>query len=328
MMDDFEFSFEEMLRTPPVRAAGKRLIMCFSMGRSGTRWLSKMFCSHRNCHGACDRFPEEESFFRYVTWYDLPVDVAGFIELQRKAVNHDWSRGDISFVASPYFAFGIPRIVKALKPTDLIFIMREPDAVACSLYAKGWYRHAPMRVEVAGRAHGTQIDHVGMFHHNFSRILPKDRQSLDKFANASQLARIAWYCSTTALAINDAVGQIHGAHVWVMRLADIDDNYSYYKRMARHFGLEPVLARKQYMELKGSMSNRGKRYVTLRDIPPADSTGYEEAIAPYRELYERTETASFGVDPAGRLRCVLRRRHLALRKCSSRGDGQDGNDCM
>ncbi len=292
MMDDFEFSFEEMLRTPPVRAAGKRLIMCFSMGRSGTRWLSKMFCSHRNCHGACDRFPEEESFFRYVTWYDLPVDVAGFIELQRKAVNHDWSRGDISFVASPYFAFGIPRIVKALKPTDLIFIMREPDAVACSLYAKGWYRHAPMRVEVAGRAHGTQIDHVGMFHHNFSRILPKDRQSLDKFANASQLARIAWYCSTTALAINDAV------------------------------------ARKQYMELKGSMSNRGKRYVTLRDIPPADSTGYEEAIAPYRELYERTETASFGVDPAGRLRCVLRRRHLALRKCSSRGDGQDGNDCM
>ena len=55
--------------------ANKRLILCINVGRSGTRWLADIFNEHEGVVGTCERAVEYESFYRYVNWYDLDIDL-------------------------------------------------------------------------------------------------------------------------------------------------------------------------------------------------------------------------------------------------------------
>ena len=73
-------SYDELLKYKSFsRARNNKLILGFGAGRCGQNWFAKIFNSHPNWIGTCERFSEFEAFYRYITYYDLPIDKESFL---------------------------------------------------------------------------------------------------------------------------------------------------------------------------------------------------------------------------------------------------------
>ncbi|MEX0931923.1 MAG: hypothetical protein WDZ88_04190 [Candidatus Paceibacterota bacterium] len=124
---------------------GKTLILGTLVARSGTMWLCDIFDAHQNATGVTERFFEAESFYRYVCFYNLPIDTSGIIKLIKKGIVEDWKRGDVALVYSPYFSHGILDLRKELKPKKIIVAVNDPKFTVQSLYNKGLFKHYYVR---------------------------------------------------------------------------------------------------------------------------------------------------------------------------------------
>ena len=65
------------------------LALSFGAGRSGQNWFSKIFNSHPNWVGTCERFADYEAFYRYICFYNLPISKNGFFNLIELATKRD-----------------------------------------------------------------------------------------------------------------------------------------------------------------------------------------------------------------------------------------------
>ena len=84
-----------------------KLALSFGAGRCGQNWFAKIFNSHQNWIGSCERFSEFESFYRYITYYDLPINKEGIFKLFLLASKMDMAKFQNTFIASPYLSFGV-----------------------------------------------------------------------------------------------------------------------------------------------------------------------------------------------------------------------------
>ena len=71
------------------RSKNNKFILSFGSGRSGQNWLSKIFNSHPNWIGTGERFADFEAFYRYITYYNLPIDKEGFMMYMRNYIGED-----------------------------------------------------------------------------------------------------------------------------------------------------------------------------------------------------------------------------------------------
>ena len=97
-----------------------KLLLSFGAGRSGQNWFSKIFNSHLNWVGSTERYSDYESFYRYTTYYGLPIDKKNFFKLLILSAKRDMATHGNSFIASSYLSFGVNEIANNLKP-DAIF---------------------------------------------------------------------------------------------------------------------------------------------------------------------------------------------------------------
>ena len=103
-----------------------KLALSFGVGRSGQTWFTKIFNSHSNWIGTTERFEDFEAFYRYINYYNLPVDKNGFFKLLKLASNRDFAKFDNSFIASPYFCFGAEELTKVLNQIMFFFTLEIP----------------------------------------------------------------------------------------------------------------------------------------------------------------------------------------------------------
>ena len=54
-----------------------KFALSFGAGRSGQNWFTKIFNNHSNWIGTCERFVEYETLYRYITYYNLPINKEG-----------------------------------------------------------------------------------------------------------------------------------------------------------------------------------------------------------------------------------------------------------
>ena len=98
-----------------------KLALGFGAGRSGQNWFSKIFNSHPNWIGTCERFADYEAFYRYVSYYDLKINKDGFFNLIELASKRDMAKYQNSFISSPYLSFGVKELTEKLKPNYIFF---------------------------------------------------------------------------------------------------------------------------------------------------------------------------------------------------------------
>ena len=58
-------------------------------GRCGTNFMYKLMEKHREVISTHERLPLNDTFMRYVKWYDLNVDLGGCVEVKRKLIQND-----------------------------------------------------------------------------------------------------------------------------------------------------------------------------------------------------------------------------------------------
>lgn len=227
---------------------GKKLILGTFVARSGTRWLCDIFSSHNNVTGSVERYAEAESFFRYVTYYSLPIDLSGVNALLKQGIINDWKKNDLSLVFSPYFSHGIHQLDKSLKPKEFIFAITEPKFVVQSLYNKGFFKEDYFYND-KDRVIGFQ-PHVGTKNsHFFGRVIPSGID-YEYWSNLSRIGKISWWGNTIISDIYTQILKIDKSRIFIFDLAAADQNYRYYNNLAKQFNLLPRMKEHDFLLLK------------------------------------------------------------------------------
>ena len=97
-------SYQELIEYQSFqRKDNNNLALSFGSGRSGQNWFSKIFNSHSNWVGTCERFADYEAFYRYVTYYDLPINKDEFFNLIELSSKRDMAKYQNSFIITISF---------------------------------------------------------------------------------------------------------------------------------------------------------------------------------------------------------------------------------
>lgn len=230
-------------------AAGKKLILGTLCARSGTMWLCDIFAAHQNATGITERNFEPESFYRYITYNKLPIDTSGIIALIKRGIVEDWKKGDVALVYSPFFSHGMLELNEALRPHRIMFAITTPEFTVQSMFNKGFFRHFYIRKHV-DQVLGYQPAMKGSWSHLFGRIVPNGAE-YERWLGLTRFGKVAWWGNRINVDIWDQLKTLPQEKIFIFDLKQADQNYDYYLKMAKEFGLTPILKKGAYLALKG-----------------------------------------------------------------------------
>jgi hypothetical protein len=236
------------------RGPNNKFILSFGAGRSGQNWFSKIFNSHTNWVGTCERFAEFEAFYRYICFYNLPIDKSGMFQLLKLASNRDLSKYQNTFIASPYFSFGVNELNSQLKPNYLFFHIRDPIKCVESFYAKGWYSN----IDTSLLKKGPMLNELSNLRHNFSRILPKD-DYFNQWLKLTRIGKITWFWSIINKSIFDDFSKNVNSEKFFIRLEDVDQNYGMYQKLSEKFNFQNKMNKQKFYNVIYKAPNKGLR---------------------------------------------------------------------
>ena len=246
-------SYEELLKYQNFnKNDNNKLALGFGAGRSGQNWFSKIFNSHPNWIGTCERFADFEVFFRYVSYYDLKIDKNEFFRLIKLCSNRDMAKHQNSFISSPYLSFGVKELTDKLNPNYIFFNIRDPIRCIESLHKKGWYLYYDDKKKIRSPL----FDISDSQYRSFSRIIPKG-EFLEKWLSLSRVGKITWFWSTINKAIKDDFDKIQNIQKYYVKLSDIDQNFEAYQNLVKKFNFEKVMTKKQFLNVINKASNKG-----------------------------------------------------------------------
>ncbi len=250
--------YEELMKYQNFqRKENNNLALSFGSGRSGQNWFSKIFNSHSNWVGTCERFADYEAFYRYVCYYNLSIYKDEFFNLIQLSFKRDMAKYQSSFISSPYLSFGVEELTNKLKPNYIFFNIRNPAQTVESLYSKGWYLHYDNQKKIKSPS----IDISDSQYRSFSRIIPKD-EFLDEWLKLSRIGKITWFWSTINKAIYDGFNKVQNVNKIFVKLEDVNQNYKIYEKLSKKFNFEKSMTKNQFYNVinKAPNNDTDKKY--------------------------------------------------------------------
>ncbi len=227
-----------------------KLALSFGAGRCGQNWFAKIFNSHTNWIGSCERFSDFESFYRYVTYYNLPIDKEGIFKLFLLASKMDMARFQNTLIASPYLSFGVEELSKKLEPDYIFFNLRDPIKSIESFYTKGWYSDTNHYT-----GNSPLIDSSVNLKRVFSRIIPNGYY-YSEWKKLTRIGKITWFWSTINKSIYKDFKKIEKVQKFFIKLEDIDQNYEFYLKMSEKFKFENIMSKKEFFNVINKAPNK------------------------------------------------------------------------
>jgi len=245
-------SYEELIKYKNFqRVRDNKFALSFGAGRCGQNWFAKIFNSHTNWIGTCERFADHEAFYRYISYYSLPIDKEGAFKLFELASKRDMAKYQNTFIASPYLSFGVKELYKRLSPNYLFFNIRNPIKSVESFYRKGWYLN-PNNFTI----NSPSIDISDNLKRSFSRIVPHG-EFFKEWIKLTRIGKIAWYWATINKAIYDDFNKIKNINKFYIRLEDVDQNYEIYEKLFNKFNFKNKMTKKQFYGVINKAPNKG-----------------------------------------------------------------------
>ena len=229
-------------------------ILSFGAGRCGQNWFAKLFNSHPNWIGTCERFPDFEAFYRYINFYNLPINKENFFRFFELVRNRDLAKYQNTLIASPYFAYGVEELNSKLNPKYLIFNLRNPINSVESFYRKGWFLDYETNKEKAFKK--PFINTSNNLTRSFSRIIPSD-EFFDEWIHLSRIGKITWFWANTNRCIFESLNKINNIEKLFFKLEDIDRNYDFYKHISKKFNFEQKLTKYKFYNVINKAPNKG-----------------------------------------------------------------------
>jgi hypothetical protein len=264
-----------------------KLILSFGAGRCGQNWFSKVFNSHSNWVGSIERFADFEAFYRFTTYYKLPIYKDNFLKLLELSSKRDMSLYDNSFIASPYFSFGVKEIVDNLNPDSFFFQIRNSIKTVESLYQKDWYLNLDKNLKI----NSPMIDISTSQYRSFSRIVPRD-EYIDEWKTLSRIGKITWYLCISNKSIFEDFNKIKHKNKYIVKLEDINQNYKTYKKIVEIFNFKEILKKKNFLEIINKAQNKGsdKKYF-YKNWSDNEKKEYDKIIEKFFPHYDTIKTS-------------------------------------
>lgn len=234
------------------KSIDNKLAISFAAGRSGQNWFSKIFNSHLNWIGSCERFADYEAFYRYISYYKLPIHKDGFFKLLELSSKRDMALHQNSLISSPYLSFGVEELTKKLNPDYIFFNLRNPISTVESLYRKNWY----LNFDSQNLIRSPLIDLTENQYRSFSRIVPNSTY-LHKWSSLSRIGKITWFWSIANKAIYDDFIKMENIEKLYFRLEDINNNYEVYEKLVNKFNFKNKMTKKQFYGVIKKTPNKG-----------------------------------------------------------------------
>ena len=262
------------------------LALSFGAGRSGQNWFSKIFNSHPNWVGTCERFADYEAFYRFICYYNLPISKNGVIDLIEVSSKRDMAKYQNSFISSPYLSFGVGELTNKLKPNSIFFNIRNPIKTVESLYNKGWYQNLNSQKEI----NSPLIDITDSQYRSFSRIIPKG-EYLKEWLSLSRIGKITWFWSTVNKTIYDDFNNIQNIDKFFVKLEDVNQNYDIYERLSKRFNFNNKMSERQfYKVLDKSPNNDTKLSHVYKNWNNVEKKEFEDIINSTFPHYDKIST--------------------------------------
>jgi hypothetical protein len=259
-----------------------KLAISFGAGRSGQSWFSKIFNSHPNWIGSNERFADYEAFYRYVSFYKLPVNKDNFFRLMDLSSKKDMAEYQNSFIATPYLSFGVKEITKVLKPDYIFFNLRNPINTIESLHKKGWYLNYEKK-----KINSPLIDISDSQYRSFSRIIPKEK-FLKEWLLLTRIGKITWFWASINRAIYDDFNKIQRCKKFFIKLEDVNQNYDIYEKLSKRFSFKNKLTKKKFYGIINKAGNMGDyndyRYKNWSKLEKKESKNIIEKIFPFYDV--------------------------------------------
>ena len=268
------------------RSKNNKLFLSFGSGRSGQNWFSKLFNSHKNWVGSAERFADYEAFYRYITYYKLPISKVGFFELLKLSYKRDMALFQNSFISSPYWSVGVSEVTNELKPDCIFFNLRNPIKTIESLHMRGWYVHSNENRDI----NSPIIDITGNLYRSFSRIIPND-EYLDDWKTLSRIGKITWYWCTINKLIYSDFKNINNIKKYNIKLEDVDQNYEVYEKISEKFELRDKMKKNKFLDVINKAPNKGSDIKYLyKDWSQNEKNEFEKIISNFFPHYEEIKT--------------------------------------
>tara|TARA_Y100001936_G_scaffold253625_1_gene319526 strand:- start:1128 stop:2042 length:915 start_codon:yes stop_codon:yes gene_type:complete len=269
--------------TKPV---GKKLIIVTGVGRNGAHWVSKIFGEHENTIGLSDPCSFHTAFFRYCVWNDLPIDSVGTFVLLRAVLYEAWEEHDVVCIASPYLGIGINIVDRYLQPDAFILSLRSPEKVVSSMANKGWYNEPVVN---GGLKPTTGLQPAFMpQHRQFSRLTPRGSELAD-WQDLTPVGKCSWYWSALNKRIYAELSELHQSRFHLYKLADVDQNPAFNKKLEELFDLTPINDQ-QFLNLKKTASNAGRKKSTDDGWTETEKSEFHKGISEFHETFQSLKT--------------------------------------
>lgn len=226
----------------------KNLILIITIGRSGSRWLLNIFKSHKNeFSGATERDVIYESFYHYSSYYNLKIDQKPFLINLKNRILEDWSKSRTSVICSPYYVFGLKKLIKEIKPNKIIFCLNDPIFTANSFLNKGWYKDS-LTFAKNFKVIGLQPYFYNSISRYFGRIIPSGKK-FNNWNKLSRIGKIGWYMNLTTKSVYEVLSK-QKKNIFIFNLNKSDQNYEFYLSLRKKFNIRHKLSKKNFLNLK------------------------------------------------------------------------------
>ena len=250
-------NYNELIKYQNFKKKGSnKLVLSFGAGRSGQNWFSKIFNSHYDWIGTCERFADFEAFYRFVCYYKLPINRDGFLNLVDLASKRDMAIYQNSFISSPYFSLGVSELTKFLKPDYIFFNIRNPIQTVESLHNKGWYKYLGDLKKIKSPS----INISDSQYRSFSRIVPNN-EFLDKWTSLTRIGKIAWFWAEMNNKILLDFKKLKKVKKYYVKLEDFNQNYFLYEKLFEEFKFKNKLTKEQFLNIINITPNNDTSYL-------------------------------------------------------------------
>jgi len=268
------------------RTKDNKLFLSFGSGRSGQNWFSKLFNSHNNWIGSAERFADYEAFYRFITYYKLPISKDGFFDLLKLSYKRDMTLFQNSYISSPYWSVGVKEVTNELQPDCIFFNIRNPIKTVESLHKKGWYLHSDRSKDV----NSPIIDITNNLYRSFSRIIPNN-EYLNEWKTLSRIGKITWYWCTINKLIYSDFKNIKDIKKYYIKLEDVDQNYKMYEKLSEKFDMRTKMKKKKFLDVINKAPNKGSESKHLyKDWNQKEKNEFKIIINNLFPYYEEIKT--------------------------------------
>ena len=231
------------------KSYNKRLILIVTSGRSGSRWLADIFNSHDGVKGSCEEAMSAESYYKYVKWNKLPIDLAGVYNTLAGKILNDWKEADLSVLASPGISIDFIDIYKILEADEVIWAVNDAVFTITSFYNKGYYENS-FYLQNPHLALGYQPYYGDKMTRLFARLIPQG-DFFYSWEKLTRIGKISWYYNMFNMRIYEQMKTIGSEQKWIFKLEEADQNFDYYLKLAERFNLTPLLTKHSFLSIKG-----------------------------------------------------------------------------